>query len=204
MELRKASDTGNSAACIGIHAAGEEGHGAQVDAQAFGIAGKLCSAATPREILVSQNFFECARRTSPCTFSNAGTLDIAPGVPSIPVLRVSGSIARHPFQANYVHEIPDAPRRENSVAVKPIRMIGSGGDQDYLAEGLTEDLVLELGRIPGLFVSSRTTAPAIGMREATDIGSALGVRFVITGTLRRVGDYLTLNAIDLRIPKTGA
>jgi adenylate cyclase len=194
MEIRNTQDdnafANSPTPSVGLHLAKRlEGRG-KPDTPGIDIAYQICTGAQPREVRVSQGFFECARRTSPCTFVEAGTLL---GSPPVPVFRVSGSIARHPFQANHIHEQPVVPRRENSVAVKPIRLAGADSGEEYLAEGLTEDLILELGRMPGLFVSSRTTTPVIGMRDVAEIGDALGVRFVLSGSLRRGGETVHLN-----------
>jgi adenylate cyclase len=64
-----------------------------------------------------------------------------------------------------------------------------------LADGVTEDLILELGRFRKLFVSSRT-ASAVLQNEKPDpiaIGDALGVRYVLSGNLRRRGEKVRIN-----------
>ena len=69
-------------------------------------------------------------------------------------------------------------------------------EQEFLAEGLMEDLVTLLARIPGFLVISRQStmvyqgAPV----DIRQIGKDLGVRYVIEGQLRKVGDRLRVSA----------
>ena len=68
--------------------------------------------------------------------------------------------------------------------------------QGYLADGFTEDLTTELARIPGLFVVSRNAASAYKGKETkpAEVAAALGVRYMLEGSIRRVGDDMRINA----------
>lgn len=146
------------------------------------------------EIDVSEAFFTIARRTSPCHFDDLGEREPSDKNASGRVYRISRGIARHPFQASHVHDRPAPAKRTNSVAVAPITVAGKDAqDQAYLAEGLTEDLILELSRIRRLFVSSRTTVAALSGRDPVEIGVVLGVKFVLSGTVRRSADKVKLS-----------
>ncbi|MEY8840941.1 adenylate/guanylate cyclase domain-containing protein, partial [Cribrihabitans sp. XS_ASV171] len=76
----------------------------------------------------------------------------------------------------------------NSIAVIPFRT-GSAADEDqqFLAEGFTEDLIHELSLIRSLFVSSRTASSTLQTQDPVEIGAALGVRYVLSGSVRRLG-----------------
>ncbi len=65
----------------------------------------------------------------------------------------------------------------------------------FLADGVTEDLILELGRFRRLFVSSRTASAVLqnGNRDPVAVGDALGVRYVLSGNLRRMGARVRIN-----------
>lgn len=80
-----------------------------------------------------------------------------------------------------------------SIMVLPLANVGGDPEQDYFAEGLTEDLTTNLGRVPSAFVISRGTAQAFRDRGADPraIGSELGVRYLVEGSVRRsAGDVL--------------
>jgi TolB-like protein/DNA-binding SARP family transcriptional activator len=85
--------------------------------------------------------------------------------------------------------------REPSIAVLPFRDLSAGTGRHYLAEGLVEDLVEALSRVPNLFVISRLSAAAFRNqdRPPQEIGEALGVRYLLSGSMRAIGDRLRLN-----------
>ncbi len=90
----------------------------------------------------------------------------------------------------------DAEPAPNSIAVLPfVNMSGDPGN-DYLGEGLAEELMHRLARIPGLRVAARTSTFAFKGREISvrDIADALGVRYVVEGSVKRQGDRVRVNA----------
>lgn len=83
------------------------------------------------------------------------------------------------------------------VAVIPLRdrHLSSHPARTYVAEGLTEDLIEALSRIPGLCVASRLAVAALGKQDRSpqEIGSALGARYILSGSVRVVENRLRLN-----------
>ena len=69
-------------------------------------------------------------------------------------------------------------------------------DQDYLADGITEDLTATLGRLPRILVIGHGTAfPYKGRAvDARQVGRELGVHYVVEGSVRRLGEQLRVNA----------
>ena len=92
-----------------------------------------------------------------------------------------------------------------SIAVLPFRNLSGEPRHDHVAEGLTDDLVEALSRVPSLFVISRLSAAAFRNQDRSlpEIGGALGVRYVLSGSVRIVGDQLRL-VIELADTATGA
>ena len=88
------------------------------------------------------------------------------------------------------------PSPRLSIAVLPFVTIGGGAENDYFGEGLTEELTNALTRLEGLRVVSRTSASSFRGRNvsAREIGAALGVGFVLEGSVRRVGPRMRLTA----------
>ena len=73
----------------------------------------------------------------------------------------------------------------------------SGAKEDeYLRDGITEDVITELSKIRGLNIFSRPTVLAFRDKSVTpaQIGKQLGAAYVLTGTLRRAGARLRINA----------
>jgi TolB-like protein/DNA-binding winged helix-turn-helix (wHTH) protein len=82
-----------------------------------------------------------------------------------------------------------------SLAVLPLQNIGEDKNDDYLANGITEDLRSDLSHIPGSSVVALTAAGPYRASGVTPnhIGRDLNVRYLIQGTIRRVGAIIRVN-----------
>lgn len=82
-----------------------------------------------------------------------------------------------------------------SIVVLPLVNVGGDREQDYFAEGLTEDLSTDLSRIPQSLVIARSSAQAYKGQavDARRIGRELGVRYLLEGSVQRLGDQVRLN-----------
>jgi TolB-like protein/class 3 adenylate cyclase/Tfp pilus assembly protein PilF len=89
---------------------------------------------------------------------------------------------------------PVAPRL--SIVVLPFAHLSDDPDQQYFADGITEDLMTDLSRIPGMFVISRNTAFTYRNKPVVtkQIGRELGVRYVLEGSVRRSGSRVRVTA----------
>jgi adenylate cyclase len=78
-------------------------------------------------------------------------------------------------------------------------------EQDYFADAVTEDLTTDLSHLQDAFVIARGTAFTYKGKpiDAKQIGKDLGVRYVLEGSARRVGETITINA-QLISTETGA
>lgn len=87
--------------------------------------------------------------------------------------------------------LPEKP----SVAVLPFETL-SADQEDYFADGITEDIITELSRFPELMVIARNSTFAYkGQRiEMGEISRELGVRFVVEGSVRRAGNRVRVTA----------
>jgi TolB-like protein/class 3 adenylate cyclase len=86
-----------------------------------------------------------------------------------------------------------APRL--SIVVLPFANLSNDPDQQYFADGVTEDLTTDLSRIQHSFVISRNTAFTYRNRtvDTKQIGRELGVRYVLEGSVRRSGNKIPVN-----------
>ena len=87
-----------------------------------------------------------------------------------------------------VLELPDKP----SLALLPFSNLSGDPDQEYFANGITDDLAIALGRIPWLFVIATTSTAAYRGHtvDVQQVGSVLGVRYLLRGSVRRSGRRL--------------
>lgn len=91
-------------------------------------------------------------------------------------------------------EAKPAPRL--SIVVLPFANLSNNPDQEYFADGVTEDLTTDLSQIPNLFVIARNTAFTFKGKpaDAKQIGRELGVRYALEGSVRRSGSEVRVNA----------
>jgi len=87
-----------------------------------------------------------------------------------------------------------APRL--SIVVLPFANLSDDPEQQYFADGITEDLTTDLSRIENMFVISHNTAFTYGSKlvDTKQIGRELSVRYVLEGSVRRSGDQVRVNA----------
>lgn len=92
---------------------------------------------------------------------------------------------------------PAAPAAgARTLAVLPFSWSGSDTANAYLAEGIADEVTMTLSQVPGLRLAGRSSAERFGRRSASpqEVGEALQVEAVLTGTVRRVGDQLRVSA----------
>jgi len=100
-------------------------------------------------------------------------------------------------------KLAQAPRL--SIVVLPFDNLSGDPDQNYFAEGITEDLTTDLSHLQDAFVIARGTAYSYKGKpiDVKAIGRELGVRYALEGSVRRVGERITINA-QLLSTETGA
>jgi class 3 adenylate cyclase/TolB-like protein len=98
------------------------------------------------------------------------------------------------FGASVEDKLATAPRL--SIVVLPFENLSGDKEQDYFADGITDDLTTDLSHLQDSFVISRGTAFTYKGKpvDAKQIGRDLGVRYLLEGSVRRVGDKVEVNA----------
>ncbi|MFO7656669.1 MAG: helix-turn-helix domain-containing protein [Bacteroidales bacterium] len=90
--------------------------------------------------------------------------------------------------------------QEKSIAVLPFKNLSSEADNQYFADGITEDILNHLFRISDLRVISRTTAERFRDSElpSPEIAKSMGVNYLLEGSVRKLGDNvrITVQLID--------
>lgn len=99
-----------------------------------------------------------------------------------------------PSITNVKETVPAAPR--NSIAVLPFANMSANKDQDYFADGLTEELLNKLSQVKDLQVAGRTSSFYFkGKNEdLRKIGETLGVAYLLEGSVRKDGNQLRITA----------
>jgi hypothetical protein len=94
-----------------------------------------------------------------------------------------------PIGAAAVGNAPATIPRGPGIAVLPFANMSGDDDQEYFADGLTEDLITELSRTGALFVIARNSSFVYKGRavNVTAVARELGVRYLLEGSVRRGG-----------------
>ena len=100
--------------------------------------------------------------------------------------------------------VPPAMAR-SSIAVLPFANVSGRATDEYLADGITDDLITDLARLSGLTVIGRNSVFGYKDRPVAiqDVARELGVRYALEGTVRRSGEQLRVN-VQLTDASTGA
>jgi len=88
--------------------------------------------------------------------------------------------------------LPDKP----SIAVLPFQNMSADPEQEYFSDGLTEEIITGLSKIPNLFVISRNSTFTYKGKnvKVQQVSEELGVRYVLEGSVRKAGNRLRITA----------
>jgi adenylate cyclase len=128
---------------------------------------------------------------------------IWPAVRSIPAVTANRSLTESLASPAVIVKPLVAPRL--SILVLPFANLSDDQEQQYLADGITDDLTTDLSRITESFVIARNTAFTFKDKsvDVKQIGRELGVRYVVEGSVRRFAEKVRINA-QLVDAQTGA
>jgi TolB-like protein len=91
---------------------------------------------------------------------------------------------------------------ERSVAILPFQNFGSSSENEYFSDGMTESLITDLAKVPGLLVIARNSVFQYKGKpvDVRRVGDELRVRYVLEGSVQRSGDSVRVNAqlVDAR------
>jgi adenylate cyclase len=88
--------------------------------------------------------------------------------------------------------LPDKP----SIAVLPLNNLSGDPEQEYLSDGLTEEIIAALGSVPKLFVIARNSTFTYKGKpvKVQQVSEELGVRYVLEGSVKKSGDRIRVTA----------
>jgi len=89
-------------------------------------------------------------------------------------------------------ELPDKP----SIAVLPFVNIGGDPEQEYFSDGITEEIITTLSKVPHLFIIARNSVFTYKGKsvKVQQVGKELGVRYILEGSVRKAGDRVRITA----------
>lgn len=181
---------------IGIHLADVIVSGDDLIGDGVNIAARIQEVAEPSSVFTSQSIFEQVRRNSPYVFEDLGLHSLKNITERMRLYKVAGDIPKHRYQTTHAISHPGTKTlRQGSLAVLPFEVIGGDEEQRYFADGLTDDLIVELARFKNLFVSSQSAVSSYEPKTADPrvVGRELGVKHVLLGQVRRIGERVRIS-----------
>ena len=154
------------------------------------VASRMETIAQPGEICISQNVHEHISKSMDVTLEDLGAQNIK-GVDHpvrayrlIPMADQGGGVGYVAEQKTLA--LPEKP----SIAVLPFQNMSNDPEQEFLADGMAEDIITALARYRSLFVIARNSAFAYKGQspDLRDVSRELGVRYVLEGSIRKAGN----------------
>jgi adenylate cyclase len=177
---------------IGINLGDVMVEGSDLYGDGVNIAARLEAAAEPGGILVSETVFSHVRGKLDAAFDDKGRQTLKNIAQPVRAYRIAGASASPAPGA--VAGSAEASRP--SIAVLPFTNMSSEAEQQYFADGITEDIITELSRYRTLLVTARNSSfqfrgPAV---DIAAVRQALGARYVVEGSVRKMGNRLRVTA----------
>lgn len=163
------------------------------------VASRLQSLSNPGEICLSASIYDLTSSALDVDVEDLGLKEIKNVNQPIHTYRIAlrGGAAK---QESTTEVLRARPRQRPSIAVLPFENVGGDQEEEYLAEGIAEDIITELSRLRSLLVIARNSSFAYKDKSASirSIADALGARFVVHGSVRRGGHRarITVELID--------
>jgi len=156
------------------------------------IAARIESLAEGGGICISGSTYEQVEHKLPLSYEDMGVHKVKNVVRPIHVYKV----LQTPISP--VHRVNEEPESiaMPSIAVMPFVNLSGDAEQEYFSNGITEEIITSLSKTPKLLViDPRSTLAYKGKTaDLRQIGRELGVQYILTGSVRKAGDRVRVNA----------
>jgi TolB-like protein/class 3 adenylate cyclase len=184
---------------VGVNLGDIIAEGDDIFGDGVNIAARLEGLAAPGGVCVSGAVLDHIGDRLPYAFADMGEQSVKNIARPVRVYALRSDAVRDRAKSAVLGSLPisqpaAAPRL--SIVVLPFANLSNDPEQQYFADGITEDLTTDLSRIAGMLVISRNTAFTYQGKQVDtkQIGRELAVRYVFQGTVRRSGSRVRLNA----------
>jgi len=179
---------------IGINLGDVIVEGGDVYGDGVNVAARLEALAEPGDIYVSGTVYDHVAKKVDFDFEDLGPKSVKNIVEPVVVYRVAldGGPQESELAESKELGLPEKP----SIAVLPFDNMSDDPEQDYLADGITEDLITALSKIRWFFIIARnSTFTYKGQAvDVTRVAQELGVRYVLEGSVRRAAGRVRVTA----------
>ncbi|MGI0130713.1 MAG: adenylate/guanylate cyclase domain-containing protein [Thermoplasmata archaeon] len=182
---------------IGIHLGDVVEEEGDILGDAVNVASRIEPLAEPDGICVSGSVFDQVRNKVPVPLTRLGLRDLKNVEVPVEIYRV-GRAADSAARAEVGRETGDNVR----FAVLPFANMSSDASDEYFADGLTDELISQVSKIPSLRVIARTSVLQYkgSSKSLKDVARELGVKLALEGTVRKAGNQLRVTGqrVDTR------
>jgi adenylate cyclase len=179
---------------IGINLGDIIKDGRDIHGDGVNIAARLEALAEPGGICVNRVVRDQVRDKLDFAFEDAGEQRVKNIARPLRVYRIrpGGSAGDTMGAAQPPLALPDKP----SVAVLPFTNMSGDSEQEFVSDGIAEDVITALSRYPSLFVIARNSSFTYKGRpvDVKQVGRELGVRYVLEGSVRKAGNRIRVTA----------
>ena len=163
------------------------------------IAARIEPLAEADGICISQQVFDQVENRIPKSLKKMGPVKLKNMMRPLEVYRVlcEGAASGEREQSGFdPAEANRSSETQKSIAVLPFLNMSSDPENEYLSDGLTEDLIMAFSQLKGLRVPARTSSFAFKGRneDIRHIGQQLNVKTILEGSVRKVGNRLRITA----------
>ncbi len=154
------------------------------------IAARLELLAEPGGIVVSGVVHENVRGRLVCAFEDMGDQKVKNIAKPVRTYRMLPEAALRRAELEQTLALPDKP----AIAVLPFQNMSGDVGQDYFVDGMTEEIITALSRVPSFFVVARNSTFAYKgtSPDIRQVGRELGVRYVLEGSVRKAGERVRI------------
>jgi adenylate cyclase len=180
---------------IGVHIGDVMVRAGDLFGEGVNIAARLQSLAKPGGVCISGTTYDQVRKVLPMTFVDLGVQQVKNIQEPIKAYRV-GAQGETPEAASARVDTPPPLPDKPSIAVLPFQNMSGDPEQEYFADGVAEDVLTTLSKIQELMVIARNSSFVFKgqTKDIREIGRALGVRYVLEGSVRKAGNRVRLAA----------
>jgi adenylate cyclase len=171
---------------VGVHLGDVLIDGEDIIGEGVNIASRLEGICEPGGVLISGSVYEQVRGRVEASFVDLGEQDLKNIARPVRAYRaaIDGSATAEAPKLQVAATIRDRP----SIAVLPFQNMSGDLEQDYFADGISEDIITALSKLSQLVVIARNSSFSFKGKnvQVQEIGKTLGVRYLLEGSVRKV------------------
>lgn len=166
------------------------------------IAARLEGLAEPGGLCLSEDAYRQVRGKVSCEFDDLGPQRLKNIRTSVRVYqaRLDRATSSPPSVSSISYVAPTLPGKP-AIAVLPFTNMSGNAEEEYFADGITEDIITELARFQGIFVIARNSVFTYKGRSVRveDVGRDLGVHYVVEGSVRKAGNRVRVTVQLIKV-----